>query len=144
MSKSCAVTLILILSLTATIYPHQASLKQKAEGVLARLEKLGDSVTVTICHDKDGNVREFAMYGRPDMSNRRTIYREMKEALDAIIPQNLRGELIAFGGGRLPPTGCCDSFRYAYESAEVEEVLMHGEYYEIKVWIRDQRRPGKR
>src|SRR5688572_20034847 len=60
MSKSCAVTLILILSLTATIYPHQASLKLKAEGVLARLEKLGDSVTVTICHNKDGNVREFA------------------------------------------------------------------------------------
>ena len=143
MLNSYAVTLALILLLPAAIYPRQTSRKLKAEDVLARFEKLGKHISVSVCHNGKGEVSEFVMYGE-EGGKRLGLYQEMKSVLDDLVPQGFRGKMLGVGGGRLPPTGCCDSFIYAYEKVLIEEVLMHGRSYEITVRVRDENRSHKK
>ena len=143
MAKTYIATLMLILSLPAVAYPSQAIFKLKAKDLLQRLAKLSEGVSVSVCQDRKGYVTELSMYGGAPEGGRGDLYREMKGALDATIPKDLRGKMLGIAPGRLPSTGCCDSFLYAYERVVIEEVLMHGRYYEIKVRVGGVNRPRK-
>jgi len=143
MLKSYAVTIALILLLPATIYPHQTSRKLKVKDVIARFEKLGEHISVSVCHNRKGEVSEFVIYGE-EGGKRLGLYQEMKSALDELVPQGFRGKMLGIGGGRLPPMGCCDSFIYTYEKVVIEEVLIHGRRYEITVRVRDENRSNKK